>query len=562
MKTKKELLLIIIGAALSVALIVSMIIIIVSSNNHKGQNHEIAWEVSVTPTYETEGLATGKCTKCKKEFKEKLPKLGGSDYEVAEYLGNNRSCEVEKECVLKIVLLDNDLKFNATLRAERHMLDNEEIVLDENKVYVIKEDDPDSSIKCYANVELECKEEGVLGYFICEKCKTAVNVKVRKEHAPEDGTAEDVNATFTNCTDSGITDPFVCRFCNKVVRVNVPSKGHDYECDVKPNGTSPETYTVTLKCKRCGADDSKQNVVSVTEDRIEPECGKIGKINYTLGLPGGGEFKFTVYLPALEHESIVYGVMNKEKYSILAYPALIPENLDETEIKCNSAKEFWASYTCIHCGKKESVQIYRPHKAPENTKWIDDTSKGIKYRTFKCEECGEQVREEIPAEADHDYVYTVKKLSSGYEVTGTCIYCSNVKTIRVDKVEEIIAKEPTCQKEGQKVYHFTADGQNYTASEAIAKKAHKFKGEDIIVSGKHYLCNQDGIVIPDNEQDRGLLQCDDCHKMIVIYVSHTEPDASEIVIIEPTTETEGKRIYKCKACGKTIEETIPKKDEE
>lgn len=562
MKTKKELLLIIIGAALSVALIVSMIIIIVSSNNHKGQNHEIAWEVSVTPTYETEGLATGKCTKCKKEFKEKLPVLTSNDYKVT-ILSENRSCAADKEAKFETEKLDNIVSFNAVLKAENHSLDGMEISGNDSRVFLFDENNVNPKIKFFADEPLSCSTEGVKCYFQCDKCNESVIIHARKEHAPQNKTLEDIDVNFPNCTDSGITEPFTCKYCAQTVQVTVPSRGHDYECDVKPNGTSPETYTVTLKCKRCGADESKQNVVSVTEDKIEPECGKIGKINYTLGLPGGGEFKFTVYLPALEHESIVYGVMDKEKYSILAYPGLLSDDIDESEIKCNSKISYVGAFDCVHCNRNIKVKVYRPHKAPENTKWIDDTSKGIKYRTFKCEECGEQVREEIPAEADHDYVYTVKKLSGGYEVTGACIYCSDVKTIKIDKVEEAVVKQATCKEEGKKVYTFTVDGKTCSAVEAIEKLPHVFQEKALDRNAKNYFaCNTKGLYLYAENTTDGYVYCESCNQIVGVYITHTEPDASEIVIIEPTTETEGKRIYKCKACGKQIEETIPKKDKE
>ena len=165
MKLKKELLLIIIGSVLSVALIVSMIVIIVSAtdSSHKGQKHEISWSVNIYPTYETEGLAVGECAKCKKDFKEKLPKLGGADYEIAEYLTDNHSCEVEKECVLKITLLENELKFDATLRAEKHMLNGAEIDLDNLGVLVVDENDHDSKVKPFGNNELTCDADGVDG---------------------------------------------------------------------------------------------------------------------------------------------------------------------------------------------------------------------------------------------------------------------------------------------------------------------------------------------------------------------------------------------------------------
>ncbi len=567
MKLKKELLLIIVGAVLSVALIISMIVIIVSAtdNSHKGQNHEIEWQVSVAPTYETEGLVTGKCAKCKKEFKEKLPKLGGSDYEIAEYLTDNTSCEVEKECVLKITVLDNEVKFDATLKGGLHILDGEEIDLENAGIFVIDENDTESKIKPLGNQPLTCDEKGGAGYFQCEKCKNMISVQVRKEHAPVTGGLEDVETDFPNCTDSGITEPFKCKYCSKTVQVTVPSRGHDYECDIKPNETSPETYTVTLKCKRCGVDDSRSNVVSYTEDRTEPTCGKKGKIDYVLALPGGGEFKFTVYLPALQHESAVYGVMDREEYSILAYPALIPSDLDESEIKCDSTKEFVGGFTCMHCGQNVNVRIYRPHKAPVNTKWTDDTSKGTKYRSYKCVDCDKQVREEIPASADHEYIYSVTKVSGGYEVTGTCIYCSDVKTVKAENVREIIAREATCAKLGQKIYRFTVDGKDCSAAEAIAKKAHTYKGAEIIESGKIYYCGQDGVKLFGNSGNltQGFMTCDECHELIGVEARHVEPtDPNEIEIEEPTTETEGKKTYTCKACGKKIEETIPKKEEE
>lgn len=563
MKLKKELLLVIIGSVLSIALIVSMIVIIVSAtdNSHKGQNHEIEWQISVTPTYETEGLVTGKCTKCKKEFKEKLPKLGGTDYEIAEYLTDDHSCEAEKECVLKITLLENEVKFDATLKPEKHMLNGEEVDLENLGVFVIDENDTDSKVKTFGNNELTCDKDGVDGYFVCDKCKIFITVKVRKEHAPVMGSLEDVETDFPNCTDSGTTEPFTCKYCSQTVQVTVPSRGHDYELvgDIKHDEASG-TYTVALKCKRCGADDTKNNVKSYEiVEKVEPACGIKGKTTYALALSGGAEFKFTIYESALQHESIIYGVMDKEKYSILAYPALIPDDLNESDIKCDS-DDLWGSYKCMHCGELQKVQIYRPHKAPVGTKWTDDTSKGTKSRSYTCADCGKSVREEIPASADHEYVYSLKKVSGGYEATGTCVYCSDVKTVKVSNVQETIVRESTCQKQGQKVYSFTVDGKNCTAAEAIAKKAHSYKGENIIESGKVYYCGQ-GVTIFDNLINRGIIVCDECHDGIMVEASHVEPtDPSEITIEEPTTETEGKKSYTCKECGKKIEEILPKKE--
>ena len=78
----------------------------------------------------------------------------------------------------------------------------------------------------------------------------------------------------------------------------------------------------------------------------------------------------------------------------------------------------------------------------------------------------------------------------------------------------------------------------------------------------YFACNTKGLYLYAENTTDGYVYCESCNQIVGVYITHTEPDASEIVIIEPTTETEGKRIYKCKACGKTIEETIPKKDKE
>lgn len=569
MKLKKELLLVIIGSVLSIALIVSMIVIIVSAtdNSHKGQNHEIEWQISVTPTYETEGLVTGKCVKCKKEFKEKLPVLSSDEYQI-EITSDSRSCTQEKEANFNITILDNLVSVQGVIiKGENHSLDGMEITANDTRVFEFDEDNINPKINFFADEPLNCSEEGVKCYFKCDKCGESVIIHARKKHAPKYVSLDDLDVEFPNCTDSGTTEPFKCKYCSQTVQVTVPSRGHDYELvgDIKHDEASG-TYTVALKCKRCGADDTKNNVKSYEiVEKVEPACGIKGKTTYALALSGGAEFKFTIYESALQHESIIYGVMDKEKYSILAYPGLLKDDVDESQIKCNSERQYSGEFNCVRCNQIVKVEVYRPHSAPAGTKWTDDTANGTKHRSYKCVDCGENVNEEIPASADHTYNYSIKKLSDGnYEATGVCIYCSDKKSIKLnaDVVSVTVVKQATCKDEGKRVYTFkNNENTTCTAIEAIDKLPHTFHGIELEIGKDNYLpCNIEGMHYHAENVTEGYIYCEGCNQKVLVHLSHTEPDESEIEIIEPTTETEGKKSYTCKECGKKIEEILPKKE--
>ena len=211
------------------------------------------------------------------------------------------------------------------------------------------------------------------------------------------------------------------------------------------------------------------------------------------------------------------------------------------------------------------LEVKSPHPAPAGTKWTDDTANGTKHRSYKCVDCGEDVNEEIPASADHTYNYSIKKLSDGsYEATGVCIYCSDKKSIKLnaDAVSVTVVKQATCKDEGKRVYTFkNSENITCTAIEAINKLPHTFHGIKLEIGKDNYLpCNSEGMHYHAENVTEGYIYCEECDQKVLIHLRHTEPDESEIEIIEPTTENEGRKTYICKACGKKIEEILPKKE--
>lgn len=557
MKNKKEAILFIVGALLSVALIVSIVALVVSNvNQGGGKNHEIAWAVDVVPTYDTEGVVSGKCLKCKKKHQEKIPALGSSEYNI-EIVSEQKSCTVEREAEFTITVLENEVKFVTVLKPENHMLNGAEYI-DDGKIFTIDQNNPPQGIIIFAEKTLSCDENGTNdGCFVCEKCKCYITVKVRKEHEPKYDAIDDVLAEFPDCTSAG-TASFVCKYCEKTVSLKVPSRGHDYE---EPEITDNEngTYTFTLKCKRCGFTETKTaNNYSV--ENVEPDCVKNGKTTYTFALTGGGELEIKILIPTLGHRDLVYGTMDTQKvYNIAAYPRLKPID-EKANIECG--RSYSASFECENCDKSVIVRVKKYHKVPEGVEW--KVNGGVKYREYKCEDCKQNVRDEVDENEVHDYVYSVNKTAVGYDVVAVCDYCGDEKIYKSVTLSENIIAQPTCMSEGLKVYRFTVGGEEHFANAAIEKKPHMHDGEPID-KNKVYFESDDDIQIIETVDDTltGVIVCSECENLITVKVAHVPPtDESLITIVEPTEDTDGSKTYECTKCKKIITEVIPKKQKE
>ena len=556
MKNKKEVLLFIVGAVLSVTLIVSIIALVVSSvNQGGGKAHEIAWTVDVIPTYETEGVVSGKCLKCKKKHQEKIPVLGSAEYSM-EIVSEQKLCTAEREAEFTITVLENEAKFFTVLKPENHMLNGAEYI-DDGKVFTIDENNPAEGIIIFADKTLSCSEEGTFdGCFECEKCKCYISVKVRKEHEPKYGTIDDALAEFPDCTSDGKAK-FICKYCEKSVSLEVPSRGHDYE---EPEITDNDngTHTVVLKCKRCGLNETKTaNGYSV--EKVDPDCDRNGKEVYKFALTGGGELEIKILIPAFGHRDLVYGVMDTQKeYNISVYPRLkLLNNVTKTEC----GKSYQASFECENCDKTIVLRVKKYHKVPEGTEW--KVKDGVKYREYRCEDCNQNVRDEVDENEVHEYIYSVNQTSGGYNVVAVCDRCGDEKTYKSVSVKEETINQSTCMEEGLKVYRFTVDGEEHSVNEAIEKKPHMHAGEPIDRDNKVYFESDDVKIIetPDDTVT-GVITCSECGNLISVKAAHVPPtDESLITIEEPTDDKDGSRTYKCTQCGRTITEVIPKKKE-
>lgn len=232
-------------------------------------------------------------------------------------------------------------------------------------------------------------------------------------------------------------------------------------------------------------------------------------------------------------------------------------------------------YDCEFCGRRDNVQVYRPHEGDwETTKAPTCTTEGV--ANFYCDFCdyGDdgKVTKVLPV-TPHEYDWQLKIIENDDSIFAPFALigkCSCGAGGRIDNilVTTRITRVATCSVPGELTYVYEHEGKEYTTTRALPKIAHKLDGESVetgarldyatygtklnIKNAEAFACGIEGTA--------AYYKCSDCgcNVDVVVYREHKGEwkitlDAEKSTVCESV----GTKSFACTYFGCGYTETLP-----
>ena len=414
--------------------------------------------------------------------------------------------------------------------------------------------------------EANC-EHGAGEWFVCknDNCPEKEIVKEFEGELAEpkkDHTPEVIPAVDATCTTTGLSEGSKCADCGKILvaQVETPIDENAHKAvvakELRKAVCGGQTGIARMECELChknlGYEVVSAEHVPAEATRVEPTCGKDGKVTYKCARCGEALPDMDEVLPATGEHTFI----EKAEYMVTVSEATCTEN-EKIAYKCS---------VCGEAGEPEEIpESALGHKYEEK---IDDPE----YKAVTCEEdgltvkvcavCGDRQTEVVKANGKHqwnDGVDTPATCTTPGGATYTCLKCGAPKFeaytgelaepaknhANTEVLEAVPATCSTtglteglkCKDCGKILIPQTETEKNENHKSVVAKELRK------AVCG-----GQTGI---------NRMECALCHTNLgyeVVSNAHIPVEASRV---EPTCGEDGKVTYKCSRCG----EALPEEDE-
>ena len=401
--------------------------------------------------------------------------------------------------------------------------------------------------------------------FVCENDSSHTYVKEfegelaepKKEHTPKV-----IPGVDPTCTTTGLTEGSECEVCHEILvaRVEIPVDEDAHKAvvakELRPAVCGGQTGIARMECELChknlGYEVVSAEHVPVEATRVEPTCGKDGKVTYKCSRCGEALPDMDEVLDATGEHTII----REAEYMVTVSEATCTENEK-------------IAYKCSVCG-----EVSEPEEVPESAlghKYVEKTE-DPEYKKVTCEEdglivkvcatCGDRKTEVDPATGKHQWnngvdkpatcttpggaTYTCLKCGAEHfeEYTGTAAEPAKGHTPKVmPKVDATCSTTGLTEGSECAVCHEILVPQEKTP---VDENAHT---PEVAKELRPAKCGgQTGIV---------RLECKDCHTFLRYEVISNDHIPVEATRVEPNCGTAGKVTYKCSRCG----EALPEMDE-
>ena len=401
--------------------------------------------------------------------------------------------------------------------------------------------------------------------FVCENDSSHTYVKEfegelaepKKEHTPKV-----IPGVDPTCTTTGLTEGSECEVCHAILvaqeEIPVDENAHKAVVakELRKAVCGGQTGIARMECELChknlGYEVVSAEHVPVEATRVEPTCGKDGKVTYKCARCGEALPDMDEVLDATGEHTFI----EKAEYMVTVSEATCTENEK-------------IAYKCSVCG-----ELNEPEEIPGSAlghKYVEKTE-DPEYKKVTCEEngltvkvcavCGDRQTEVVKANGQHqwnDGVDTPATCTTPGGATYTCLKCGATKFEKytgelaepaknhanTEVLEAVPATCSTtglteglkCKDCGKILIPQTETEKNENHKKVVAKELRK------AVCG-----GQTGI---------NRMECELCHTNLgyeVVSNDHIPVEASRV---EPTCGEDGKVTYKCSRCG----EALPEEDE-
>lgn len=414
----------------------------------------------------------------------------------------------------------------------------------------------------------------------------STSVEIVKPHVHGEGAVQ-IPAKDATCTEAGNKEYYQCgcgalfadAACTNpttIEKVTIPAKGHDWgdwNVTKEPSCADGEKEHT---CKRCGV--TEKEVIDATGNHKWGEwkvttpaaCEKKGTQTRTCTLCGETESKTNI--PALGHD---FGDWVKvddnnhqrtckrtgcDKTETAAHawdkvdhkgPTCKDDGYDRFQCPdCNAVKTTYIKSTgdhgfntwtdngdgkthtsvCDGCGLEKKTEDHTWDKEEITTK-PTCSKEGVK--TFTCK-CGATKTEKIPATGEHTYENGKWEKNDAETHKMKCDHCDTYKTEKHNWDKGVVTEQPTCSKEGVKVY--------------TCKDCKQTKKEVLPATGEHdYTAKYEKV---DEKTHKAFCACGES------MVEEHKKSTFIKVIRKPTTSEKGLELWAC-VCGHEMEIETP-----
>ena len=421
--------------------------------------------------------------------------------------------------------------------------------------------------------------ETIEAVFKCETCSVYCDIMIAKPHV---GTW--VQTAAPTCHSAGKEVLDQCSACGEksLVRAIAPTEQH-VEDAYSLRINSDNTVDLIVPC--VNASDGCNYVVTIlrdvevqTEEIISNSCEIDDVLRYTYR-----DEEKTVTLDVVTCSGhFINGVRSstlRDKEGWFDYRYVnhgedlggIKLFVDDALI-CNQKVNGY--YDCESCGRRDNVQVYRPHEGD----WITTvaptcTETGIS--NFYCDFCdyGDdgKVVKLIPV-IEHDYDWQLKIMESDDSIFAPFALIGNCECGAEDRINNIlvttrITRAATCSVPGELTYVYEHEGEEYTATRALPKIPHMLDGESVVADAKLnyaeygekvYLENGE-VLTCDSNGVKAYYMCSECDQKVSVILYREHAGEWEITLDASSTDcvATGTKTFTCTYpdCGHT--ETKP-----
>ena len=398
--------------------------------------------------------------------------------------------------------------------------------------------------------------------FVCENDSSHTDVKEfegelaepKKEHTPKV-----IPGVDPTCTTTGLTAGLECEVCHEILTAQeeIPVDEDAHKAVVATVLRKPvcggQNGIVRMECELCHKNLGYE-VVSNEHDpveatRVEPTCGKDGKVTYKCSRCGEALPDMDEVLDATGEHTII----KKAEYMVTV-----------SEATCTENKKI--AYKCSVCG-----EVSEPEEVPESAlghKYVEDT-KDPEYKKATCEEdglivkvcatCGDRKTEPDKATGKHqwnDGVDTSATCTTPGGATYTCLKCGATKFEAYTgelaepakdhaNTEVLEAVPATCSTTGLTEGLKCKDCGKILVPQTETKKNENHKPVVAKELRPAKCGGQTGIV---------RLECELCHTNLGYDVISNDHIPVEATHVDATCGTAGKVTYKCSRCGEALPE--------
>ncbi len=392
-------------------------------------------------------------------------------------------------------------------------------------------------------VEPTCNEDGNIEYYTCSECLNTFAdeactqpIEISKTVLESLGHRYNVFTIKPTCTEEGYTK-YECTRCDEVYTDSVVvALGHtEGEWKITTAPTCTFAGEKTQYCEVCKA--AMATAEEPATGHTPGEWETVEGANCEIG--GERVIKCTVCFEILQTEEIPATGHTEGEWKIT------------TDATCTEDGE--ETLFCLVCNAPLETRAVEKtgHSYGEFEETIAPTCTLVGEKIKTCSECGDEVKEEIPAlghSAGEWVTVTNATCTSDGEKAVKCIICS--ETLQTEVIpatghtegEWITTTEPTFDEKGEEKQYCTVCNAELD-SRSIEPIGHEL-GEWITVV--EATCTQEGV------RYRQCLTCKDITVETIPVLEHTASDWQTKK--EETCKTTGIAVKSCTSCGKVLEE--------